>query len=59
MVNLDVAQLRSKLDLENKYVEFSVLRAALSVFKVVADLDVEMTEPNKEGECRGRCPKCE
>ncbi len=59
MVNLDVARLRSKLDLENKYVDFSILRTSLTVFKVVGDLDVEMTEPNKEGECRGRCPKCE
>ena len=59
MVNLDVARLRPKLDLENKYVDFSVLRTSLTVFKVVGDLEVEMTEPNKEGECRGRCPKCE
>jgi hypothetical protein len=59
MVNLDVAHLRSKLDLENKYVDFSVLRTSLTVFKVVGDLEVEMTEPNKEGECRGKCPKCE
>jgi len=59
MVNLDVAQLRPKLDLENKYVDFSVLRTSLTVFKVVGDLDVEMTEPNREGECRGKCPKCE
>ncbi len=59
MVNLDVARLRSKLDLENKYVDFGVLRTSLTVFKVVGDLSVEMTEPNREGECRGKCPKCE
>ncbi len=59
MVNLDVARLRPKLDLENKYVDFSVLRTSLTVFQVVGDLSVEMTELNKEGECRGKCPKCE
>jgi hypothetical protein len=59
MVNLDVARLRPKLDLENKYVDFSILRTSLTVLQVVGDLSVEMTEPNKEGECRGKCPKCE
>jgi hypothetical protein len=59
MVNLDVAELRPKLDLEGKYVDFSVLRTALAVVKVVRDLDVSLSEPNKEGECRGTCPKCQ
>lgn len=58
MVNLDVAELRSKLDLDSKYVDFNLLRTALTVVKVVGDLDIELTEPNKEGESRGKCPKC-
>ncbi len=59
MVNLDVAKLRPKLDTEGKYVDFSILRTALAVVKVVRDLDVSLSEPNKEGECRGTCPKCQ
>jgi DNA primase len=59
MVNLDAAELRSKLDLEGKYVDFNLLRAALTVIKVVGDLNIELTEPTKEGECRGKCPKCD
>ncbi len=59
MVNLDVVELRSKLDLEGKYVDFSLLRTALTVEKVVRDLDIILTEPTKEGECRGKCPKCQ
>ncbi len=59
MVNLDIAELRSEIDLESKYVDFSVLRTALSVATVVGDLETNLSEPNKEGECRGKCPKCE
>lgn len=58
MVNLDVAELRSKLDLEGKFVNFNLLRSALTVPKIVSDLDVDLSEPTKEGECRARCPKC-
>jgi len=58
MVNLDVAELRSEIDLEGKYVDFSFLRTALTVAKIVKDLGLEMTEPTKDGECRGKCPKC-
>lgn len=58
MVNLDIAELRLKIDVEGKYVDFSVLRTALVVVKVVKDLDVSLSEPNREGECRGTCPKC-
>jgi hypothetical protein len=39
-------------------VDFAILRAALSVVKVVRDLDVSLTDPNKEGECHCKCPKC-
>jgi len=59
MVNLDIVELRSKIDLEGKYVDFSLLRTALTVVKIVRDLDLEMTKPTKEGECRSKCPKCE
>jgi hypothetical protein len=58
MVNLDIAELRLKLDLDGKFVDFSVLRTALTVLKIVSDLDINLSEPNKEGECRARCPKC-
>ena len=58
MVDLDIADLRSKIDLEGKYVDFSVLRAASTVHKVIIDLDINLCEPNKQGECRGTCPKC-
>jgi hypothetical protein len=58
MVNLDVAQLRLKLDLEGKYVDFNLLRSTLSVITVVNNLDVTLTDPNKDDECRGICPKC-
>jgi hypothetical protein len=58
MVNLDVAELRSKLNLETKYVEFSLIRTSLTVTALVADLNISLLEPTKEGECRGKCPKC-
>jgi hypothetical protein len=59
MIQLDLAALRSQLDLEGKYVDFSLIRTALTVEKVVRDLDIILTEPTKEGECRGKCPKCQ
>jgi len=59
MVNLDIADLRSKINLEGKYVDFSVLRTALSVATVARDLETNLSEPSKDGECRGKCPKCE
>jgi hypothetical protein len=40
-------------------VDFAILRAALSVVKVVRDIDVSLTDPNKEGECHCKCPKCQ
>jgi len=58
MVSLDAAELRSKLDLDAKYIDFNLLRTTLSVVKTVTDLNIDMTEPNKDGECRGKCPKC-
>ncbi len=58
MISLDIAELRSKIDVEGKYVDFSVLRTALSVVKMVRDLDVSLSDPNRESECRGTCPKC-
>lgn len=59
MVNLDIAELRSKIDQEGKYVDFSILRAALTVRKIAVDLGVALSVTSKEGECRGKCPKCE
>lgn len=59
MVNLEIAQLRSKIDTEKLYVEFGLLRHALSVAKIVKDLNISLSEANKEGECRASCPKCQ
>ena len=59
MVNLTVKQLHSNLDLENKYVDFRLLRASLTVEKVIRDLEINLADSNKEGECRGTCPKCD
>ena len=59
MVNLEIAQLRSKIDTEKLYVEFGLLRNALSVARIVKDLNISLSEANKEGECRGTCPKCQ
>jgi hypothetical protein len=59
MVNLDVVKLRSEIDVEKKYVDFSLIRASLTVTTLVGDLNISLSEPTKEGECRGKCPKCE
>jgi hypothetical protein len=58
MLNLGIEHLRSLIDQESKYVDFSILRAALPVEKIVRDLNIELTKPTEEGECRGKCPKC-
>lgn len=58
MTKLDLGVLRPKLDLEGKYVDFGILRTALTVVKIVRDLDINLTEPTREGECRATCPKC-
>ena len=58
MIKLNLADLRSQLDLEGKYVDFSLLRTTLRVAKVAGDLDINLSEPSKEGESRGTCPKC-
>jgi hypothetical protein len=58
MTKLILKELRPKLDLETKYVDFSVLRTALSVAIVAGDLETNLSEATKDGECRGKCPKC-
>lgn len=58
MKNIDVAELRSKIDMEGFYVDFGVLRAALSVDKVARDSGVILSDPSFEGERRAECPKC-
>src|ERR1700709_719747 len=58
MVNLDPAELRLHLDLEGKYVDFGVIRTFLTVPNIVRDLDIFLSEANKDGESRGACPKC-
>ena len=58
MQKLDVAELRSKIDIEGFYVDFSVVRTALSVSTVARDSGVQLSEPTFDGECRATCPKC-
>ncbi len=55
---MEIVELRSKIDMEKLYVDFSVIRTALSVATLTKDLQVALSEPSKEGECRGQCPKC-
>ncbi|MFN0278650.1 MAG: CHC2 zinc finger domain-containing protein [Pyrinomonadaceae bacterium] len=58
MQKLDVAELRSKIDMNGLYVDFGILRSALSVANVARDSEVQLSEPTFDGECRGTCPKC-
>lgn len=58
MRNMDVGILRSKIDLEGKYVDFGVLRTVLNISVVAKDLEIKFSEPSYEGECRAKCPKC-
>jgi hypothetical protein len=55
---MEIAELRSKIDPEKLYVDFGVIRTALSVATLTRDLQLSLSEPSKEGECRGSCPKC-
>jgi len=59
MVNLNIAELRLQIDLEGKYVDFGFLRTALMVAEIVGDINISLSGANKEGECRGQCPKCQ
>ena len=58
MIDFDIDRLRSQIAMEEKYVDFSLLRTAITVEKLVKSLRVELTAPTKEGECRAICPKC-
>jgi hypothetical protein len=58
MKKLDMAELRSKIDVDGLYVDYGVLRSVLSVEDVAKDSEVQLSEPTVEGECRGNCPKC-
>ncbi len=58
MGNMDIGYLRPQIDMEKKYVDFSVLRTALNISVVAKDLGVKLSEPSYEGECRAKCPKC-
>lgn len=55
---MELAELRSKIDMEKLYVDFGLLRTALSVEKVAGDLNVSLSEAGREGERRAECPKC-
>lgn len=56
-MKIDPEQLQAKMDMESKYVDFHVLRTALSVYTLL-ETDESLSKPNEDGECRGRCPKC-
>lgn len=56
---MDIGYLRSKIDLEGRYVDFGVLRTALNISALAKDLGIKFSEPSYEGECRAKCPKCE
>ena len=58
MVNLDVGELRSKIDINGLYVDFGILRSALNISTVAKDSGISLSEPTYEGESRGKCPKC-
>jgi len=58
MVTLVVAELRPKLDMNGLFVDFNVIRTALSVKTITGNLGVSLSLPTEEGECRGKCPKC-
>lgn len=55
---LNFEAVRPLIDLDGKYVDFGLLRTALTVGKVTADLQVILAPPTAEGETRGTCPKC-
>lgn len=56
---MELTELRSKIDMEKLYVDFGLLRNALSVSTVVEDLNVSLSEASREGERRAaECPKC-
>lgn len=56
---IDFMSLRLRLELETKYVDFGSIRTSLTVIRVINDLDINLTAPTEEGECRGNCPKCQ
>ena len=58
MQKLDLPELRSKINMDGRYVDFAILRSALSVSMIAVDSGVKLSEPTFEGECRGTCPKC-
>jgi hypothetical protein len=58
MTKINLSELRPRLDLEAKYVDFNSIRTAVNILTVVESMELKITEPNKEGESRGDCPKC-
>lgn len=56
---MELAELRSNIDMEKLYVDFALLRTALTVVPVAEDLGVSLSEASREGERRATCPKCE
>ena len=58
MRKLDIGELRAKTDLNEKYVDFNIIRSSLSVISVAEDMGIEFSDPSFEGERRGQCPRC-
>lgn len=58
METMDMEELRLRIDLENRYVEFDSLRSAVTLASLVDRLGMEVIETGENGEVRARCPKC-
>lgn len=58
MVKFDVAELRSKIDVAGKYVDFNSVRTSVTVLSLAELFAQPIGQPSKEGECRANCPKC-
>ena len=56
--SMDLGELRSKIDMEGKYVDFSSIRTAVSVLTLTDAVGLNICEPKPDGECRGKCPVC-
>jgi hypothetical protein len=58
MPKLVIAELRQKIDLEGKYVDFNLLRSTVTVEELIRGLEIKLSSPSKDNECRAKCSKC-
>ena len=60
MDNLNILSFEPSTDPDNQFVDFSLIRESISIEQFIADSGVtKLSEPNEEGEARGKCPTCE